>query len=908
MTIKKTQAAFTLTALAAAFVWSGGATAQTVNQGCTPAGSPSDNGAAPDSYTCAGAHPAGIAYTANGNLAVSNTASINAGTPGVDLTATGADTITFTSAGISGSGGVDLVTQQGALTVTHGSVAGGLRATTAGGNLTLNSSPAANNLVTAHITSGTGTLLVNLTGGSQGLLATDTVGGTGSTTINHGYSPFGPFRGMTVRAGTGGATLNLGQVRSFSAGPAVLVESAGAVVINGSGMLGIGASGTAPDNALQVSAPTLALTFAGNPDVPNSIEFFTAGIGRYDGSGAAPGSDGRSAIDLSGISESAALSFTSKSRWETSVQTSILSAGTNTVSIDGSSVLHTPYLSGGTALTTHVIDFNGGGTLTNAGTVMVGPVAASGAGGAPPPGERYSGPATELRIENLDTFNNSGTILLGAGLLFRGIDDARLLQGTDNWNDDILALPGAQFHGEEGSRILLDADLSSTLSQSSCDGGLRRANLDMPAADCVDLRNGGATGRTLIAVSDMSPGARGAYIPDGITLIDLAGADPADIDPEAFALSSESTRYTDLLGGAIDKGMFLVPLIYDAEAQQFKLQTLPSAIAFEQPMMASAAQELWRAASANWQDRQVQRRDAASSSGEGGGVWIRVANAAADRSVSSSTSGGGNMYTLNTAHDVNTWAATIGNDWVHGGGDSGTWVFGGLVGYSTGSLEFGAQAGNFRLDGMNIGLYGGYVGDALYADLLVNLQWFDLDQDQPGLNLQPSTAILNNGGESIGGQTEIGWRWRGGALSLAPHVFASLSTTTLDDVRVPGDDPLSDETFGGLNVKWEDARSRRVGVGVHGGYDLALDSVKLGLKLTGRLINEAEGNNSVAIQSPSGIDALVSDDFDGAFYDVIAGVTLGNQRGTTAGYLNVSLQSGDDYSRTGFSAGFRYQW
>lgn len=882
------------------------ALAQTINQGCTPTGNPSDNGAAADSYACAGAHPLGIAYTADGDLSVSNAASLNAGSAGVDLLATGTDSLTFNSAGISGSGGVDLSTELGALSATYRSVGGGVRATTAGGDLTLDAFLSTNNVLEATITGGAGNLLVNLDVESQGVLNVDTSASTGTTTVNHPVDIFADMRGFDISAGSGLTTLNLGNVLpGFNATrSAVVVDAQGDVVLEGRGLIGLDNTSATNADALRVRADNLTLRFEGDPGAPASIEGFTAGIGRPSlGGSVDPGS---SRVDLSGVSTSAVLDFVSQSRWALSERPSVLSPGTNTVSIDATSVMYTRGTQGGTEVNVTTLDFNGGGTLNNAGRILLRPIAASGAGGAPEQGTRYANFPSELVIENLDTFNNSGSIHLGAGMLFRQ-QAPRELQNTDFWNDDVLTLQGVQFHGEAGSRIYLDADLSSTLSQQACDGSLRRADGRMPAADCVDLRGGGASGRTEVAVTDMFPGGRGAFLTDGVTLIDLAGSDPAEIDPEAFVLSPETSDYSPLLGGSIDKGMFLVPLLYDAEAQQFKLLTLPSAIALEQPMMASAAQELWRASTGSWLERQTEMRDTRRNLGQGGGVWTRVSNDSAERSITSITSGGGNDYTLETAHDVSTWSLTVGHDVVNetAGGDH--WVFGGMVGYSTGALDFDAQSGRFRLDGMNIGVYAGYVGEHLYADLLYNGQWYKLKQDHPTLQLE-NDALLNNKGDSQGLQGELGWRWQAAMITLEPMLFFSLAQTTLDDVRVPGGDTLSDETLGGLNVTWDTARSRRAGIGLRGLHRMDLGTLNLQLNLTGRLVNEMEGKNAAAIQSPSGIDAVVVDDFSGQFIDLLGGATLGNPDGTVAGYLNLNLQSGDDYSRTGVSVGFRYQW
>src|SRR5690606_29964833 len=112
------------------------------------------------------------------------------------------------------------------------------------------------------------------------------------------------------------------------------------------------------------------------------------------------------------------------------------------------------------------------------------------------------------------------------------------------------------------------------------------------------FRGGSTAGSTQIIVRDALPGDQGAYNLDGIVIVDVSGGQSA---AEHFTLSPASDSYRETAGGrgVIDKGLFVFPLVYDADTQQHKLVGIPGASALQLPLLTHAAQSLARQVTAS---------------------------------------------------------------------------------------------------------------------------------------------------------------------------------------------------------------------------------------------------------------------------------------------------------------------
>jgi outer membrane autotransporter protein len=108
---------------------------------------------------------------------------------------------------------------------------------------------------------------------------------------------------------------------------------------------------------------------------------------------------------------------------------------------------------------------------------------------------------------------------------------------------------------------------------------------------------------------------------------------------------------------------------------------------------------------------------------------------------------------------------------------------------------------------------------------------------------------------------------------------------------------------------YDNTTSLRLGAGLRGSFERTVfEDLRLGLTLTGRLLNETDGEAKVTIVNPGSTNPTVVDKFDGSFGEVIGGVTLANSTGRVSGALNVGSKFGDDYDALSASASFRYQW
>lgn len=612
------------------------------------------------------------------------------------------------------------------------------------------------------------------------------------------------------------------------------------------------------------------------------------------------------ALDLSDITDTAEITIRELNRWQ-ATGSSLLSEGNSTVNIEEGGFLHTELAVGGnhvlppaTVDAPTVIDFStGNNSLNNEGIIAVGSVQFTGGGGLSEELQRNR--EGELRLLNLDTFNNAGDIYLG--LYTRSATTA---PSTDFWPDDILSMEGATFNGLPGSRLFIDVNLNSAASQNSCSADLRDPDSgDLPTADCVNIKNGATQGQTGIVINELVPGDRGAYNPDGITLIDVAGGDSA---AGHFVIDPDSSGYSSQFGGIVDKGFFFYPLDYDPATQQHKLYGLPSGSAYQTTLLAHAAQGLWRSANGSLFERQTDVRAALPAQDDlQGNAWIRVNNESADREARPGVTAGGQTFTFNNDYTQDNLSLTIGRDFIVADNDHSAFVVGGMIGYGQADIHFDSSSNTANLEGMMVGAYGSYFLGDFFVDALVSGNFLETDFDVPGLDLQPDSAILSTDIATLGAQVEGGWAGlQFGRIGIEPLVGLSWVRAAIDDIEVPADDPIRI----GANVQYDDdPASFRGSLGLRVSADnLTLLAPRAGVSFTARVIEEFDGEAKAAIENVGPVDAPVNSTLDGTFVRLNGGLSLANASGSVSGLLNVSGEFGDDYESVGLSAGFRYQW
>lgn len=911
---------------------------------CDPAGqNPSANGAAADAYVCTQtAYPGGITYNSNGNLTVTTNVSGNmqTGPNGVKLTGNGSDAVNWVSAGttVLGQGDkvIDITTQSGAITVNARDVRGvsgtttgliravsqsggavslnlsglfrdvGPGATTVeavsqGGNgnvsVTYNASPVLNVLdftqrgIYARA-AGTGSVVVNVSGSViksnpvAGDVAIDAVSESGSIAVNI----IGSASGASNRAGAGfnGTGAN---------GTALRTNSGGNVVVTlQNGHLGSTTSLVALDATIAAGRTTTLRADAssivrGDIRAVGGGRFIVESNGRFEDLG----------VDLTGLAGGSSFTFGESAMWDmvqeddqdtqtrgfkphaylfSAADDSIVNAGT--IFIGGK-----PRASGAVAPDS-VLAFGGGNdSFTNSGILVI-----NAASTIQPLNNQlsYKDFAGATVFTGLETFTNSGLILLGS----RKYRDAAA--GTDRWYDDVLSMPGTRWIGD-GGEVVMDVNLNGF--QPDCT--TRNADGDLGAADCIMLVGGSTEGVTNLTLLQTIPGDRGRYDPDGILLVDVAGGTSAQ---GHFVVGPNTPGYSSAFGGSIDKGVFNAFVVYDEATQQHRLVSLPGPTAQQFPMLATAAQGLWRTTTGSWFDRQAELRGE-QQKGLRGGVWLRASGERADRDVLQSFEALGQTVTSDNSYKQTNMAINGGVDIIAGSGANSAWVVGLMGGYGRGKMRFDNSPNRANLEGYTFGGYASLLSGGLYVDAAVNANILELEEDAPGLNLFPAGTLLHTDVKSIGAQIEAGYRLplNSSGLFVEPQLGLAWVRSDFKDMVIPADDP----TRQGVIAVFDDPTSFRGTLGARVGIEGSLGSARGELSLLGRVAKEFKGENRVILQN-RGPDALLTDRLDGEFGEVALRATVSSANQGVAGIFTIGGKFQSGYSAGTVSVGVRARW
>lgn len=561
-------------------------------------------------------------------------------------------------------------------------------------------------------------------------------------------------------------------------------------------------------------------------------------------------------------------------------------------------------------LQTTSLHFDGtANVINNRGDIVIGDVGLS--GGNPL--------GATLEIQGLDTFNHHGIVVLGA-FVPQGTDPRRpaglptstnVYSGmlSDGHIDDLFVMRDSHWVGYEGSRILLDANLSVRgATQTACvrnTAGLAqnavhdRTEGSFAFSDCLDLSGSIVEGRTGIVITDVAGGDRGAYSPEGNVIIDVAGGTAA---PDAFFVASGSAYYDPANGGVVDKGLFVYTIAYDGDSEQFKIYGVESAGTQQFALLGQAANELWRTATASWYERQVEMRDVGGGR-PSGGAWLRGTTQRGERESMNTVTIGTVGLDFDNSHVQERAAVTGGRDWVFG--DDHTYgTVGVMFGYARNQVSFDSYANTANFEGPHGGVYGGFTSGALYIDGAVNALSVNLDNDIPTFDLLPLGTVMSTDVRSLGAQVEAGWRMAYGAVQVTPLAGVSWARSSLATMNVPAADPLR---LGG-EIEFEDVVSLRTSLGARVELrDLMPGIVPTSISLTARAVQEHDGEAAVSIVN-LGPTALVGDTLDGTFGEVSASLAVGTEGGGAVGYLNLGGTFADGYRSIGTSLGFRVVW
>ncbi|MDP2258303.1 MAG: autotransporter outer membrane beta-barrel domain-containing protein [Caulobacter sp.] len=810
--------------------------------------------------------PGNVSVTATGNVASTTAIGIDASSArgNIRVTTTAGRTLTAGTVGIRarstglGDGGADGVTD-GHVTVISNAAIGTAGIAIGGDGIQASITNAGS---AGRISVSTASIY---TAGS-GVVATNA--GTGTTAVTTGGTVQAAADGINLTS-VGAYTVNVnGSVRGGGNGIQTSGTNGGTITVAAGGL--VQGLGTGPTTAvIDVTAPAAQTTTINNNGTvrsTNATVIGSAGDLAIRGTGGsvtvnnAGRLDGRMDFSGLGAGASATVNNSNATGWHTTGLTTF-SAGNDLVNNTATGLLAT---SGSTTF-----DFGADtgvaprDVLTNAGRIVVG---------------ETSGAST-FTLTGLERFNNSGVILLGS------------LNGTttDGQTNDRLVMTGTgggtAFIGSGGSVIALDASLGAA-TQANCAAAT--------VADCVSLPGGAVSGSTLLRVNNTNTGF--GAMNAGIVLVDATGG---TIAANAFSLDPTSTGYTLRSGeGAIDTGLFFYRLAPQGSAQ-IALVSAPDSEAFEFVGVGQIANNAWQTATGVWFDRQADLRDGLEGKGEGGaGIWMRIVGGQAERDLEQTYVGAGGSFVYDTGYEQNTVALIGGIDLVAGGGDNSAWVFGGSVGYVDTDVDFNASPTQAALEGGVFGLYGTYVSGGLFIDATLSALMLDMTYSMPTVMAGPGMYSTSDADvTAYGARIEGGWRMPlGESAFIEPLAGVAYVRTSIDDLDVPG----------GV-VSFDESTSLRANVGVRLGTIARFDTMKVKFTVLGRAWNEFDGEGQTTLVN-GGPDVLVTDQFDGAFGEVGAGIDVFGADERFSAFVNAGYRWNEDWTDTTVALGARYRW
>lgn len=523
----------------------------------------------------------------------------------------------------------------------------------------------------------------------------------------------------------------------------------------------------------------------------------------------------------------------------------------------------------GVIATTSTTTFNfgdGNDQLTNAGRLII---------------DRASTAAGTLTLSGLETFDNSGLILLGSK--FANVGDAGV--ESDRTANDMLSAQGVAFTGSDGSRIAMDAMLAG-VTQADC------SSLD--AADCVDFTGGSTAGSTLLTIQDTLTDDDAA-LNTGIAVV--VGSSAAG----DFTLDPNSPRYVQTSqGGALQKQLVAYHLVYDAANSRHMLVGILADEGFQAATFAGSAQETLRAVTGTWLDRQADLRGTPGGLEPSRGLWGRFGFSAGQREADGVFEMADVTYNYNLDHDQRIAQMTFGADLLGAVTDDAAWVVGAMGGLSRTDVEYDATPTEVVYTGFNGGIYGSWVVGRMFVDAVLSGSVLDLNAEVPNMHLGDNVNLTQTV-KSYGAQLEGGWRFENENVFVEPIASLSFIRTKIEDIDIPG---------GGGSIDFEESyTSSRMGAGVRGGVDSELMGMPANYSLLVRYWGEGEGVNDAVIRITNGMTATpVSDDFTGEFTEIGARLNVYGNDGAFSGFVGLGGMVGHEYSNVNGSIGVRLRW
>lgn len=434
--------------------------------------------------------------------------------------------------------------------------------------------------------------------------------------------------------------------------------------------------------------------------------------------------------------------------------------------------------------------------------------------------------ARKYTVSGLERFENSGAIDLRNGAV-----------------GDTLTLSG-DYRGISGARLLVDLDT------------------EHGTADRLVVA-GAATGSTLV---DLAIDASDAVLtgPEGIILVSSGAGSSAG----AFRIAPSS----------LEIGFVRYTLTQDGG--DYALVGRAGSAAYRQLGAVQAADAVWDASADLWRQNGLGQRDA--QRGGQASTARRVWGAMQGGRVSRDWTGQGEGDTADLSYRQTRQGGQIGLDLLGRDGDSGTLRFGVTAGYTQSDLDYRNTRDRIALSTGNVGLYAGYVGGALFANLLVKYDRHDIKLKTVALD-----AAARIDGSTWGADGEVGMRLGGTGLFVEPALGLAWTRTSVDTLhagrqRIAFDDSTGVKSRMGARLGGTTPFSNGAALTIYAsghavhqfGDDYGLELLAGARETIGadRLGTYGEGRFGLSYRTTSGFEAFAESQGEvGGGYDALAG-------------------------------------
>jgi outer membrane autotransporter protein len=346
-----------------------------------------------------------------------------------------------------------------------------------------------------------------------------------------------------------------------------------------------------------------------------------------------------------------------------------------------------------------------------------------------------------------DTFTNAGVLAVLPGTTAAGTVTLAGLEQFANQGlvdlhngqaGDVLVLPGA-FSGGTGSTLSVDV-------ASGSNGVVTTDRF---------VVSGGATGSTRIIVNQIGAGSLQAG-----TVIASAGP------------GSSSTAFV-VDPARANQGLFHYEVGFDAAAGTYSLATAPGDAVFRMLKVNEGAQQLWYRGADVWSSHVENLRHHSG----GARLWGQMFGGANSRDARQSMGSFGLTRSVDLSYRQDDFGAQLGLDIVAPSEGHG-WIAGVMAGYLSSRLTFRNVPSRAAYDSANIGVYAGFTGSCLFANVLAQYDhvWIAVRDMEAGISNRTT-------GDSVGVQGELGVRFESASFSAEPILSLAYVRTGIGHIR-----------------------------------------------------------------------------------------------------------------------------